>query len=307
MEIFNSGHNDMDTLLCIDCQKTPRKVVRKNRIRKRCENCIINRKLLLSKSRLEQLYLTDNKNATEIGKLYNVNNVRISRLITKYGIPKKSISHIKRKYPLNENFFDVIDSEEKAYFLGFLYADGYNNLSKNTVSLTLQSRDISILEQLSKLIYSNRPLLKDRCYSRLSITSKHISNKLQELGCKQAKTHTLEFPKWLDKQLLKHFIRGYFDGDGCVTSSKDKYNKNSPFISITGRNEFLQEIQNILISELNFRKTKFSKRHKDRDNDIYTMFYGGRRQLEVFYNWLYRNSKISLERKQNKLKDLVCR
>jgi len=66
-------------------------------------------------------------------------------LLEKHRI-QKSVSQAQRKYSLNENYFDEIDTSNKAYILGFLYADGYNNRINNTVVLSLFKQDREILE-----------------------------------------------------------------------------------------------------------------------------------------------------------------
>lgn len=72
----------------------------------------------------------------------------------------KIISNVEklRKYEIDENYFDIIDSEHKAYTLGFLYADGYNNEKKNIVKISLMEDDIDILKQIREPICPNKPL-----------------------------------------------------------------------------------------------------------------------------------------------------
>ena len=79
-------------------------------------------------------------------------------MLKRNGYEAKSASELKRKYPIQEDFFDVIDTEEKAYVLGLLYADGYNNTDRNSVSLSLKESDKEILEKVTSLIQPTKPL-----------------------------------------------------------------------------------------------------------------------------------------------------
>ena len=172
---------------------------------------------------------------------------------------KSNTRKSSRIYPLNENYFDEIDCEEKAYFLGFLYADGCNHIKKGCVTLTLQEKDKEILTSLSKLLQPTKPLQQLKNSSgfktnqsayRLVLASKHISEKLVTLGCTGGKTMTLEFPveNQVPKELQRHFIRGYFDGDGCICESFS--NKNSKtatlYTTIVGSKPLIEELYPII-------------------------------------------------------------
>jgi hypothetical protein len=127
---------------------------------------------------------------------------------------------------LDEHYFDEIDTPNKAYILGFLYADGYNNEVNHTIVLTLHEKDKDILEKIRKELKCEKPLYhissvnkhdgKPRELESLILASKHMSETIKKWGLVPNKTFTLEFPKFLSDNLVCHFIRGYFDGDGCA-------------------------------------------------------------------------------------------
>ncbi len=209
-----------------------------------------------------------------------------------------------KKYTLNETFFDVIDTEEKAYFLGFLYADGCNDEKKKTVVLKLQDLDKEILEILSMVIETDKPIkqiLRKENNARnqysLVITNKHISQQLAKLGCMQAKTFKITFPEWLIPELHHHFIRGYFDGDGCIMVGK-KY--HGPSFRITGTASFVTRVQEIMMKEIGLNKTKLDTLHKSSERHVFNMGYVGTNSCKKIYKWLYKDATISLARKHQK-------
>ena len=159
---------------------------------------------------------------------------------------------MQTKYSFNENYFETIDSEEKAYWLGFLYADGYvvnNDVDKQyRVCLTLNENDKGHVELFKECLESNNSIrtvctkLNDKEYfsSQFYIYSKKMVNDLYNNGCVQNKSLILKPPVIIDN-LVGHFIRGYFDGDGSIYYDKkrDRY-----VFSILGTNEVLLWICN---------------------------------------------------------------
>ena len=216
-----------------------------------------------------KLYINEKLSTIELSKIYNCSASVFQRGFKKNNLLIRDASHAKQKYFLNENVFDVINSEEKAYWLGFLYADG--NVSKtNRVRLSLAKEDYEIVEKFSNFIFETnriknykRPEHKETSQDLVyvDVCNKHISFKLKELGCPPKKTFLLKFPEWLDDQLYSHFIRGYFDGDGCLSHYKSKqkgrgiltkkfiiYEYNKSEFSILSTKEFLLSLQQLFLN-----------------------------------------------------------
>jgi len=159
----------------------------------------------------------------------------------------------KRLYKLDENYFEKIDTEEKAYWLGFIYADGFITKRKqgqNILGITLH--EIEPLEKFTKAISTNKPIrsyISNSKYKKNSVEYKTaiVSNKvvqdLESHGVVERKTFTLKFPK-LPENLTSHFIRGYFDGDGSVFECKS-YRKTLVHLGITicGTESFLKDLR----------------------------------------------------------------
>lgn len=256
------------------------------------------------KRELVEIYLSENISQVELGKRYNISGAGVGGILKRRGI--KANHKVRHKYTLDYSFFDIIDTEEKAYFLGFLYADGYNNQEKGSIALALQSEDKEILEKFNTLLKSNRPLflIKSKKESHkdkfvLNITNRNMSNRLGELGCVQRKSLILKFPTsdQVPEHLLRHFIRGYFDGDGCCSICKTK-RKFQLTVSILSTLEFCQKITSVVINNMNI-STRISKRFKDSVN-CYNFDINGTQQCMKFIEWLYHDSSIYLKRKFSK-------
>jgi intein/homing endonuclease len=171
-------------------------------------------------------------------------------------IPRRTTQHYTVKYITNEKFFDIINDEEKAYFLGLMYADGNNYVRiphSYEVSIKLQEQDKYILEKFRDLLspQTNLKLIIDKKiktkYCLFKINSKILSHQLSELGCVPAKSLILEFPKFISNNLIHHFIRGYSDGDGSIYSkSPTKTDYINYGWQITSTNKFTSFLKMII-------------------------------------------------------------
>ncbi len=205
-------------------------------------------------------------------------------------------------YYYNDDFFEVINSEEKAYYLGLLYADGYiNDIGYNSyVELTLQIEDKYILELFLSTLNSNRvpSEIKNGKYSRIVLNSKKIVDDLKNFGCINKKTHFLKFPSNIEHKYLHHLIRGYFDGDGCIWQNKID---NQYHISFTGNIDFLIGIEEYILGNLLLDKKKhYSPCNRNRKNNIRALKYGGNQIITKIFDLLYKDSTIYLHRKHEK-------
>jgi DNA-binding transcriptional regulator WhiA len=146
--------------------------------------------------------------------------------LRKHKIPIRSLSQAKRRYALNEAFFDIINTEEKAYWLGFITADGSVNSRNNALQIVLQERDeLHLLKFLASLqsghrIYRIRN--RTRRHVRVFIGSLHLKNALVQLGVTPNKTFTVTPCGSVPVELASHYWRGVFDGDGSIHNVKRK-------------------------------------------------------------------------------------
>ena len=209
----------------------------------------------------------------------------------------------------NINYFEKIDIDHKAYWLGFLYADGYilqgrkeQKNESDALGISLARNDIYLLEILKEDLKSENPIkfyqnsrksnYKDTWYGRLIIYSNKMTADLIDKGCLKNKTFKLKFPSdtQVPKHLLHHFIRGYFDGDGSLYRQKNRCKYG---ISFCGTKEMLEGIRNFLGKE----NVKLRQRWPERNNNNYYLALCGNKQIEKIMSILYKDATIFLKRK----------
>jgi len=207
---------------------------------------------------------------------------------------------------INDNIFNEINSEKTAYWLGFLYADGYLRKYKYSyeIKLKLAIKDLQHLYKFKKFLSFSGKVFKtvgnnnNNELAEIRFYSENIFNNLCKFGCIPRKSLTIKFPLYLPTCLMNHFIRGYFDGDGCVTQSKDSVRIS--FVS--GSYEFINEFQKYLIENLDLKNNKI---YKSDIGNYYTLSWSNKENIIDFYNFIYKNSTIFLERKRIKFDNII--
>lgn len=215
-------------------------------------------------------------------------------------------------YKIDQNYFKIIDNKEKAYFLGIFYADGNNYITDKIkqASLELMLEDVKIIEILKNKLQTDKPIkfrkakidknnfrIKERC--GLILSNKQICKDLHKHGCVPNKTFKLKFPskKTLAEEFYSSFIRGYFDGDGCISISE----RNKIKSSICGYHPFIFSLYKILKKQnLN---VKFYK--NKRINSFSELYIQGAKDNINFYNYLYDDSELFLNRKKEKFMIII--
>lgn len=244
----------------------------------------------------------EGKGYKSISKYLNLSGKAVFRIMKENNWlhPKR---YVQRKHKIDETIFEKIDTEEKAYWLGFIYADG--NVCKRTLSVRQKGNKDGynhLLKLKSFLGVDNKIETGiqnswgvETPYCRLSVYSKKIVEDLKQKGCVPKKSLILTFPskEILPENLRYHFIRGYFDGDGGFLTGKN----NGIAMSFNGTKEFLEKVREILGVNC---VPKQDKRHLDKN--IYQLSFGGKFQVYQIGSKLYDNNHISLDRKNNLFK-----
>lgn len=227
-------------------------------------------------------YIEKEFSAKQVSKILNVSIRRVHYLANREGLHFR----IKSKYSPNYKLFtDQLHSESSYYILGYLFADGYVNESKGSINIT--SKDIQPLIDMVKYI-GNIPILKCKTgsYYIQWYCKEHI-DQLRNFGCIQNKSLVLKFPE-LKEELIHHFIRGYFDGDGSIGFYKHR-RMGALRLSIAGTYEFLTGINNVIHKEYKIRKIN--------GTNIHLMSLNGNKIVPEFCNIIYKDSTICMKRK----------
>lgn len=236
-----------------------------------------------------------------IGENLKLDSSTVLRILKKNNINIRPATENKRKYKINVDYFQSIDNENKAYFLGLLYADGSLAYGGSGIKLTLQAKDADILEKLSNEIYGFQKIRLStdseniREYKSVDIYSQKMHEDLVKLGCPPRKSFTITFPlNIMPQDLLKHFIRGYLDGDGCICLAND----NRPVIDITSTEQFLVGLSAFIQKELNIDCGKLYQRHPERMTNTRNIQITGIEKIKLFLDYIYTNATIFLNRKR---------
>lgn len=213
-------------------------------------------------------------------------------------------TRLKNRYLINETYFDKIDCEEKAYILGLIASDGYVSDKNNEIILSSNDKEILIkikdcLEYTGNIRVSKKGGFKNSKNGYiLYFSSKKINKKLHELGFYSNKSLTFSYiPSQIPKELRRHFLRGYFDGDGSITYyqrtyiiKEKSYTYNRMICSIIATEKFINEI----IQEFELNKYSITQ---SKTKELKYLNISAKNELKKFYHLMYDNSHIFMERK----------
>lgn len=209
---------------------------------------------------------------------------------------------------IKHDFFKEINTEEKAYFLGLIFADGCNN--GKVISLGLKEDDKYLVEKFKSLIDPSNTIkmlinipkkTNHKTMFYFTVNSRGLSDDLSSHGAVPRKSLILEFPKSIPENLIHHFIRGYFDGDGSILKAKPLKEGYSPQYKCKffGTKNFITKLQEILSSKLTI--TSCIGKHKK----ISVLIITGNKNCDKFCEWLYQNATIFMTRKKDRYDSLI--
>lgn len=193
----------------------------------------------------------------------------------------------------NRNIFSQIDSEEKAYWLGFIVADGYLNTDKHMLRIKLGNKDKDHLLKFIKFIGGNEEMLKSEIHSEtgnenfyVSLYSKEIMNDLLNLGIEQAKSGKEKVCD-IKEDYYRDFIRGLWDGDGFIRESLTG-------VGLVGSEEVLAFVQGYFNEKLEIRPLKIYPHC----NTFKIEYRSTRKAIPLILNHLYSDKDVALDRKK---------
>ena len=255
----------------------------------------------------------NNVSLREIERITKHGRGALTRMLQELNVKTTSGNHY-RKYFFDFDFFEKIDNELAAYWLGFLYADGSveavtaHGYGQRAFKLTLAEQDRDVLEHFKEDLKSSYPIRTDN--SRKSeneqirliheLRSEKTVQDLERLGCVPKKSLILTFPseEQVPKILVNHFIRGYFDGDGSVASYKKKETHFPNYIvSFVGTESFIKTLADYI---------PHSSIYPDkRKTNSWYVNINGNRQVADFYHQIYNGATRYMARKHDKFQPLI--
>jgi hypothetical protein len=229
-------------------------------------------------------------------KKYNIGKSTALKILKEFGNGgRKRDEYNNNKYSCNESFFEMIDSHEKAYWFGFICADG--NIYNQKLQIGLHQKDESHLLKFCKRINYNGPIYNDGTSKKLIVCRKQLVQDLKNLGLQENKTLLInqEIFHQIPNKYVRSAILGYIDGDGSFSKKGSGIN-----FSLLGNYLFL----NFVVSFLKERGISLTEPKKDKrtKQTYYINKYLSKENRCKMAEILYSNgSSDFLERKRNKL------
>ena len=266
------------------------------------------KEIIFNKQNIEEIIklYKSSVSCKKIGKQFNCSKQTINKLLKLHNVSLRDTSHSNRKYYVNENIFEKIDSHEKAYWLGMLTGDGWIT-KRNEFGLSLQNKDKAHMDKYKKFLKSTHPIriINNRIKNdgspsishALIINNKKIVSDLEKYKLIPNKTLHMSFPN-LHNEFLASYMLGLVDSDGCFCLKSNYKNKNIKQLnfSFVGPTEFVEKFQQILIDTCQISKTKLDIQKNT--NFIRIVHYGGYKNIFKIVKFIYENSTIFLHRKK---------
>ena len=316
------------------------KAIRLGLKKKECNTWIDNKRAdFWTDKEIENLiFCADNYSSySEISKIVGRSVKSISCKLSELGKHLKEKTEIekanyRRAYSVDDNYFENIDSQKKAYWLGWLITDGYVKTKANTcrgvvkensISLKLQAKDRYVLEDFKKDLntdisiktiksrkafeYTNKITNKTVCIkggeqTELRFSSAKMIQDLEKYGIHQNKTYDVVFPKELDSKYYPGFIAGVISGDGCVDIKKNR----KGFIlrcTIAGTQDLIQKIKDILVKEIGVNPEKKISKYES-SKCLYRLELNQTETAALYY-WLKENGISLMERKNKMIEEFL--
>lgn len=244
------------------------------------------------------LYFDEHKSFKDLKEIYHHEQGVFTRVFKEHGWKPKAPNCKYGKYKLNEHYFDVIDTPDKAYVLGLLYADGNNNDKQHIITIELQIDDYDLLVDINKLFETERPVriydytgksnrTKPTC--KLTLYSPHLCERAAELNLVPRKSLILEFPNWMDKDLIPFMLRGYIDGDGWVRPDHLGFMSSDKFCY--GAKEYFDSIG---------MKTSVMDMKRHYNEHTKTLYFTNKEDIRKFAKMMFSQGTVFMKRKYDK-------
>lgn len=234
-----------------------------------------------------ELGMSGNKIAKELGHT----GPEVCKLLKKSGFDTSNW-----KIEVDENFFKNIDSQEKAYVLGWMFSDG-NVRDEGKNRIAINNKDIEILHKIKDILgYKGKIHEFDNGMVELCVNRISMTRDLIKYGCVPAKSLILQFPIWMPDELLSHFMRGCYDGDGGIHERK-----HGIYTSLTSSQDFI-EAWSEKLTQLGIEHHIY-KKNEDKPT---RMLHTSKMESTVkLCQYLYKDATVYLQRKYDNCKQYL--
>lgn len=259
------------------------------------------------KEEIRRLYYDERMSLEKVASTIGINMHTIWSAMKRWSFECRNLGD-SHNLQFDKKFFDVIDTEQKAYFLGFIAADG--NVHKKTFQIGLNKRDEHILLSLKEALKAEYNVKTEReVVRRFTITNPYFTDALKRKGIVERKTFVLEFPseEIVPSHLLRHYLRGYFDGDGCIKFIIEKqYNKIHWCFEVISNLNFITGYAKAINSLIQRDSEPAIRKEKRRVNPIYYFSIGSSSDtiLNKLYELFYKDATVYLFRKKEKFEQI---
>lgn len=254
------------------------------------------------KQEIIKYYLSQPMTIKQVKEKYKLSHPTIIKILK--DVPK--YTKVKLNSPnIKEHFFQEIDEEAKAYFLGLLISDG--NVFKDktgrqtSISITLDLKDEYILKTFKEVLQTNTSINYDRrgC-GQIAIRSNIMAKDLLQYGVIPRKSCKTYLPI-LSEKMMSHLVRGIFDGDGSIIAkpspNKDGHDRFLHSISFCGTHKLMEDISNYIFKYLKLEQKPTIYDYKNRQ--LSELKIQNIKDMKIFGDWIYNYSTIYLNRKRD--------
>ena len=246
-------------------------------------------------------YLSQPMTMKQVEDKYKLSHPTITKILK--GVPKYTKTKLNNPN-MREHFFQDINEEAKAYFLGLLISDG-NVFKDNTgrqasISITLHLKDEYMLEKFKEVLQVNTSVGHDgRGCGQIAVRSNIMAEDLAKYGVIPRKSYSTYLPK-VSYEMMPHLIRGIFDGDGSIMAkpnlNNDGHSRFLHSISFCGTHKLMEDISNYSFEYLNLKQKPLVYDYKDRQ--LSELKIQNIEDMQTFGDWMYNHSTIYLNRKK---------
>lgn len=259
---------------------------------------------IITKEFLIQKHEVEGKSIRQIARDIGCSHSNLRKYFKKYGISSitkmSDINKAKRLYYINEDYFKVIDSKQKAYWFGFLYADAYmlpdDKGGYSRLRFLLAEKDRVSVENFRDAV-GEPPVKTYKTGAYVDIHSNTFCSHLKDLNMTSPKTDRIGLPI-ISHDYFYSFLLGLFDGDGSFV-----FSNGTPTVSLLGSEELMQWVKKKLSDD----GIVYYGKNIDKIPGIYRLAFSSKVNMPLFYKLMYTDNPevLPMLRKKNSFENYL--